>query len=119
MINYKIILTNFVALKMKIINLYLQVLLISTNFAFSQLQIDNFKPFKAGESLEYIVNYGIFNASYASLKLSEETINNSSVILASGYGKTIGLARLLRLKIIIVVILNRIKFSLSFLKKYL
>ena len=94
MINYKIILTNFVALKMKIINLYLQVLLISTNFAFSQLQTDNFKPFKAGESLEYIVNYGIFNASYASLKLSEETINNSNVILASGYGKTIGLARL-------------------------
>ena len=94
MINYKIILTNFVALKMKIINLYLQVLLISTNFAFSQLHTKNIKPFKAGESLEYIVHYGIFNASYASLKLSEETINDSTVILASGYGKTIGLARL-------------------------
>ena len=79
---------------MKIIILILQILLLSTKLSFSQNISDNLKPFKAGENLEYIVNYGIFNASYASLKLTSEKLNEKDLLLASGYGKTIGLARL-------------------------
>jgi len=52
------------------------------------------EPFKAGEKLEYRVHYGIFNASYASLSLSKKDSLDDENLLASGYGKTIGLARL-------------------------
>lgn len=79
---------------MKVIYLYLQILIFSINLAFSQSPQQNIDPFKAGEALEYRVHYGIFNASYASLKLSSEELNGEKLLLASGYGKTIGLARL-------------------------
>src|SRR5210317_743226 len=79
---------------MKVIYLYLQILIFSINLAFSQSPSQNIDPFKAGEALEYRVHYGIFNASYASLKLSSEELNGEKLLLASGYGKTIGLARL-------------------------
>ena len=79
---------------MKVIYLYLQILIFSINLAFSQFPSQNIDPFKAGEALEYRVHYGIFNASYASLKLSSEELNGEKLLLASGYGKTIGLARL-------------------------
>ena len=78
----------------KIIALYLQVLLLSINVTYGQNLLSDSKPFKAGENLEYIVHYGIFNASYASLKLSNEKLDGKDFLLASGYGKTIGLARL-------------------------
>ena len=78
----------------KIIALYLQVLLLSINITFGQNILPDSKPFKAGENLEYIVHYGIFNASYASLKLTNEKLDGKDFLLASGYGKTIGLARL-------------------------
>ena len=79
---------------MKVIFLYLQILLFSVNIVFSQSSAKNIDPFKAGEILEYRVHYGIFNASFASLKLSSEELDGKTLLLASGYGKTIGLARL-------------------------
>lgn len=50
--------------------------------------------FKNGEWLQFRLHYGVFNASYASLTLSSDIINNESVIHAKGYGRTSGLARL-------------------------
>lgn len=79
---------------MKVKFLYLKILLLSINLVFSQSPPKNIEQFKAGEALEYRVHYGIFNASYASLKLSSEELNGEKLLLASGYGKTIGLARL-------------------------
>ena len=79
---------------MKVKFLYLKILLFSVNLVFSQSPPKNIEPFKAGEALEYRVHYGIFNASYASLKLSSEELKGEKLLLASGYGKTIGLARL-------------------------
>ena len=79
---------------MKVKFLYLKILLLSINLVFSQSPPKNIEPFKAGEALEYRVHYGIFNASYASLKLSSEELKGEKLLLASGYGKTIGLARL-------------------------
>ena len=77
---------------MKSIPIYLTILLFSFNLIFSQTTNIESPPFKAGENLEYRVHYGIFNASYASLKLSNNDLNDET-LLASGYGKTIGLAR--------------------------
>ena len=80
---------------MKIIFLHLQILLFSVNVIFSQPSPPKLsEPFKAGEKLEYRVHYGIFNASYASLSLSKKDSLDDENLLASGYGKTIGLARL-------------------------
>ena len=79
---------------MKIILIYLKAIFFSINLIFSQTSSADFDPFQAGENLEYRVHYGIFNASYASLTLTNEKVNGEDVLLASGYGKTIGLARL-------------------------
>ena len=79
---------------MKVIFLHLQIFLFSVNIVFCQTSTNNVDPFKAGETLEYRVHYGIFNASYASLQLSSEVLDGKNLLLASGYGKTIGLARL-------------------------
>ena len=48
--------------------------------------------FKGGEWFEFRIYYGIFNASYASLELSKDTIKKIPVFHAKGYGKTTGLA---------------------------
>ena len=79
---------------MKITLLYLQFVFFSINLIFSQTASVELEPFKAGETLEYRVHYGIFNASYASLTLSNGQVDGQELLLASGYGKTIGLARL-------------------------
>ena len=79
---------------MKVTILYLKALLFSINLIFCQTTSAELEPFKAGENLEYRVHYGIFNASYASLTLSNDQVDGKNVLLASGYGKTIGLARL-------------------------
>ena len=50
--------------------------------------------FKTGEWLQFRLHYGIFNASYATLSLSNDTIANQPVFHAKGYGRTSGLARL-------------------------
>ena len=103
---------------MKIILIYLKAIFFSINLIFSQTSSAEFDPFQAGENLEYRVHYGIFNASYASLTLSNEKVDGEDVLLASGYGKTIGLARLFsKLRIITVAILNQKKYNLSFSKE--
>jgi hypothetical protein len=50
-------------------------------------------PFKAGEWFEFRIHYGFFNASYATLETSNDTLNGIPVLHAKGYGTTTGLAR--------------------------
>ena len=50
--------------------------------------------FKAGEWFEFRVHYGLFNASQITLELEADTLNQTPVFHAKGYGKTTGLARL-------------------------
>ncbi len=53
------------------------------------------KPaFKAGEWFSFRIHYGIFNASYATLELTEAVRNGQPVFYAKGIGRTTGLARL-------------------------
>lgn len=72
--------------------------LLLASFAFSQNELqavtrsnDAFKP---GEWFEFRIHYLVFNASYASLELTETMLDSTPVIHAKGYGKTTGLARL-------------------------
>lgn len=77
------------------INLLLFLLIFSCNLIFSQNNgTTSIKRFEDGEILEYRLHYGIFNTSYASLKLNNVTLDNKTVYHAAGYGKTTGLARL-------------------------
>lgn len=50
-------------------------------------------PFKAGEWFQFRIHYGFFNASYATIELSQDTLNGKPVLHAKGYGTTTGLAR--------------------------
>ena len=56
-------------------------------------KLSNSSAFKTGEWLQFRIHYGFFNASYASLTLSNDTINGAPVIHAKGYGRTSGIAR--------------------------
>ena len=77
------------------INLLLFSLIFSCNLNFSQNNsTTSINRFENGEVLEYRLHYGIFNTSYASLKLNNVNLDNKSVYHAAGYGKTTGLARL-------------------------
>jgi len=77
------------------INLLLLSLIFSCNLIFSQnISVESINRFETGELLEYRLHYGIFNTSYASLKLNNVILDNKSVYHAAGYGKTTGLARL-------------------------
>ena len=67
---------------------------ISLNLCYSQNKNFNFYSFKAGEKLEYKLNYGFLNASYASLTLNEEILDGEKVFRATSVGRTTGLARL-------------------------
>ena len=67
---------------------------ISLNLCYSQNKNFNFYSFKAGEKLEYKLNYGFLNASYASLSLKEEILDGEKVFRATSIGRTTGLARL-------------------------
>ena len=67
-------------------------------FGFSQsdethVSLEKQLPFKAGEWFEFRIHYGFFNASYATLELSQDTLNGVPVLHAKGYGTTTGLAR--------------------------
>ena len=53
------------------------------------------KPaFKADEWFKFRIHYGIFNASYATLELTEATWDGQPAFYAKGIGRTTGLARL-------------------------
>ncbi|WP_339336525.1 MULTISPECIES: DUF3108 domain-containing protein [unclassified Croceitalea] len=49
--------------------------------------------YKAGEWLKFRIHYGIFNASFATLKLESEKLDTIPVYHVIGKGKTTGLAR--------------------------
>src|SRR5690606_40571114 len=48
--------------------------------------------FKSGEWLKYRIHYGFLNASYATMHLTAETLNNIPVYHVVGEGKTTGFA---------------------------
>ncbi len=50
--------------------------------------------FQSGEWFRFRIHYGIFNASFATLKLDEVQRNGKTLLHASGIGRTTGLARL-------------------------
>jgi hypothetical protein len=50
--------------------------------------------FQEGEWLKFRVYYGIFNASYATLEVSEANLNNKEVLRVVGQGKSTGLLHL-------------------------
>ena len=50
--------------------------------------------FKAGEWFKFRIYYGIFNASYATLELTEAAWGGQPAFYAKGIGRTTGLARL-------------------------
>ena len=50
--------------------------------------------FKAGEWFEFRIHYGVFNASRVTLELKADTLDQTPVFHAKGYGRTTGLARL-------------------------
>ena len=53
------------------------------------------KPaFEAGEWFKFRIHYGIFNASYATLELTESSWDGQPALYARGIGRTTGLARL-------------------------
>ena len=51
------------------------------------------QSFQEGEWFQLRLHYGPFNASYASLSLERDTINERPVYHAKGFGETTGLAR--------------------------
>jgi len=54
----------------------------------------NTTAYKAGEWLKFRIHYGILNASYATLKLTNDKIDSIPVYHVVGEGRTTGLARL-------------------------
>jgi hypothetical protein len=50
--------------------------------------------FKDGEWFEFRIHYGVFNASRVTLELKADTLDQTLVFHAKGYGRTTGLARL-------------------------
>jgi len=79
-------------------HLFVFLLMNISTLGFSQLSDQDQRPkaqlpFKAGEWFKFRIHYGFFNASYATLGLSRDTINDTPVLHAKGYGTTTGLAR--------------------------
>lgn len=60
---------------------------------FSAKAQESTSAFKAGEWLKFRLHYGWFNASYATLQIKNDKINNKPVYRVIGKGKTTGLAR--------------------------
>lgn len=61
-------------------------------FAISATAQDIRPAFKPGEWLKFRIHYGFLNASYATLHLTSETLNNVPVYHVVGEGKTTGFA---------------------------
>jgi hypothetical protein len=70
------------------------VFLLFLSFNVSTFSQEINSSFKEGEWFEFRIYYGIFNASYASIELSRDTLKKIPVFHAKGYGRTTGLARL-------------------------
>ena len=67
---------------------------LNSDFIPDSLYNKSFNSFKSGEFFEYKLHYGFLNASYASLELKKEILNDSLVYRATAIGRTTGLARL-------------------------
>lgn len=67
---------------------------LNSNLIDNKLYNKTFDAYKSGELLEYTLQYGFFNTSYASLEIKEEKIEEELVHRATAVGKTTGLARL-------------------------
>ena len=67
---------------------------LNSDFVPDSLYNKLFNSYKSGEFFEYKLHYGFLNASYASLELKKEILNDSLVYRATAIGRTIGLARL-------------------------
>lgn len=87
----------------KLTNIFLLSFFLMSCFAKGQQSIDSIKTpfeqkqnaFKNGEWFEFRIHYGIFNASYVTLELENDTIDGIPVFHAKGYGATTGIARIL------------------------
>ncbi|MDO5608674.1 MAG: DUF3108 domain-containing protein [Capnocytophaga sp.] len=64
-----------------------------SNVLIHSLSAQNKDAFQSGEWLRFKVRYGIFNASFATLEVKEDTYNGEKVFHAVGKGSTTGLAR--------------------------
>ena len=67
---------------------------LNSDFIPDSLYNKSFNSYNSGECFEYKLHYGFLNASYASLELKKEILNDSLVYRATAIGRTIGLARL-------------------------
>ena len=67
---------------------------LNSDFVPDSLYNKSFNSYKSGEFFEYKLHYGFLNASYASLELNKEILNDSLVYRATAIGRTTGLARL-------------------------
>ena len=67
---------------------------LNSNLIENKLYNKTFDAYKSGELLEYTLQYGFFNTSYASLEIKEEKLEEELVHRATAVGKTTGLARL-------------------------
>ena len=67
---------------------------LNSDFVPDSLYNQSFNSYKSGEFFEYKLHYGFLNASYASLELKKEILNDSLVYRATAIGRTTGLARL-------------------------
>ena len=67
---------------------------LNSDFVPDSLYNKSFNSYKSGEFFEYKLHYGFLNASYASLELKKEILNDSPVYRATAIGRTTGLARL-------------------------
>ena len=60
----------------------------------SVIQAQSHQAFEAGEWFRFRIHYGIFNASYATLEVQEDYLNNRPVYHVVGKGKSTGLLHL-------------------------
>ena len=54
----------------------------------------SFETIQTGERIKFRIQYGIFNASYATINLKDTIINNEQVFKSTAIGRTTGIARL-------------------------
>ena len=66
------------------------IIIVCSSVIYSQ---EEKSPFKAGEWLKFRIHYGIFNASTATLHLTNDMVNGKNVYRVTGEGKTTGAAR--------------------------
>ena len=72
-------------------NLFGQKFILSDSLPQNSISLNSFKD---GEWFEFRIHYGFFNASYATMEISLDSIGDRSVFHAKAYARTIGLARL-------------------------